>query len=123
MEFKKGITATFNLSAFTELQNRTLKIMGTKGEIRGVDTLNQIEVRLFGEQDYKTIEPEIVKGGHGGGDTGIMDDFVSLLRGNDGKALTSADISVESHVMAFAAEHSRTTGKSVEIKKFYEEMV
>jgi len=123
MEFEKGITATFNLSAFTELQNRTLKIMGTKGEIRGVDTLNQIEVRLFGEQDYKTIEPEIVKGGHGGGDTGIMDDFVSLLRGKDGKALTSADISVESHVMAFAAEHSRTTGKSVEIKKFYEEMV
>ena len=123
MEFEKGITATFNLSAFTELQNRTLKIMGTKGEIRGVDTLNQIEVRLFGEKDYKIIEPEVVKGGHGGGDTGIMDDFVSLLRGKEGKALTSADISVESHVMAFAAEHSRTTGKSVEIKKFYEEMV
>jgi len=47
-----------------------------------------------------------------------MDDFVNLLRGKDEKALTSADISVESHVMAFVVEHSRITGKSVEIKKW-----
>ncbi|MCH4888409.1 Gfo/Idh/MocA family oxidoreductase [Acidaminobacter sp. JC074] len=123
MEFEKGITATFNLSAFTEEQNRTLKIMGTKGEIRGIDTKNQIEVRLFGNEDYTLIEPEVLTGGHNGGDTGIMNDFVSLLKGQEGKALTSADVSVESHVMAFAAEHSRLSGKSVDIKSFYDEMV
>ena len=123
MEFEKGITATFNLSAFTELQNRTLKIMGTKGEIRGIDTENQIEVRLFGDDNYQLIEPDVVEGGHNGGDTGIMNDFVHLLQGNEGKALTSAEISVESHVMAFAAEHSRVNRKTVKIKEFYNEMV
>jgi len=123
LTFENGITATFNLSAFTEQQNRTLKIMGTKGEIRGIDTLNQIEVRLFGQEEYKLIEPEVIAGGHNGGDTGIMNDFVSLLKGQEGKALTSADISVESHLMAFAAEHSRQTGQTVDIKAFYNEMV
>lgn len=119
MVFENGVTATFNLSAFTDKQNRTLKVMGTKGEIRGVDTLNQIELRLFGDENYQIIEPEVVQGGHGGGDTGIMDDFVSLLKGQEGKALTSAEISVESHVMAFAAEESRVTGQTVNIKEFY----
>lgn len=123
MEFEKNITATFNLSAFTELQNRTLKIMGTKGEIRGIDTMNQIEIRLFGQSDYQVIEPKIVEGGHGGGDTGIMNDFIDLIQGREGKALTSADVSVESHVMAFAAEHSRVNKKTVKIKEFYNEMV
>lgn len=123
LEFEKGITATFNLSAFTEKQNRTLKIMGTKGEIRGIDTENKIEVRIFASNEYQLIEPNLLAGGHGGGDTGIMNDFVDLLNGKSGKALTSADVSVESHIMAFAAEHSRLTGKSVEIKKFYDEKV
>ncbi len=123
LEFEKGITATFNLSAFTEQQNRTLKIMGTKGEIRAIDTDNKIEVRLFGTDTYQLIEPETLTGGHNGGDTGIMNDFVNLMNGQSGKALTSADVSVESHVMAFAAEHSRITGQTINIKEFYKEMV
>jgi predicted dehydrogenase len=123
LEFDKGITATFNLSAFTEQQNRTLKIMGTKGEIRAIDTDNKIEVRIFGTDTYQLIEPDTLAGGHNGGDTGIMNDFVNLMNGQSGKALTSADVSVESHVMAFAAEHSRITGQTINIKEFYKEMV
>lgn len=123
MTFDNGVTATFNLSAFTELQNRTIKIMGTKGEIRGIDSLNQIEVRMFGEEKYQQIVPETLEGGHGGGDTGIMNDFVALLKGEAGQALTSADVSVESHVMAFAAEEARVKNKVINIKEFYQEMV
>lgn len=123
MAFVNGVTATFNLSAFTEKQNRTIKIMGTLGELRGDDVQNIIELKTFASDTSQLIKPEIVRGGHGGGDTGIMNDFVKLLEGKPGKALTSAEVSVESHVMAFAAEQSRVTGQTVGIKEFYHKML
>ena len=118
MEFENGITSTFNLSAFTNNCNRTLKIMGTRGEIRANDLMQEVEVQLFG-QDSKEIFKCKPVGGHGGGDYGLMDDFVKLIQSGRNDALTSADISVESHVMAFAAEDSRVNGVSINLEEFY----
>ncbi len=123
MEFEKGVTATFNLSAFTDKTHRTIKIMGTKGEIRGDDRKNILEVLQFGKEENLLIEPLLVAGGHGGGDTGIMNDFVSLLNNKNGTGLTSAEISVESHVMAFAAEESRVREKVIFVDGYYKSVV
>ncbi|WP_425447642.1 Gfo/Idh/MocA family protein [Dethiothermospora halolimnae] len=119
MEFEDGINITFNLSAFTNGIHRFIKIMGAKGEIIGDDSKNEIEVNIFGSNEKKIITPERVAGGHGGGDNGIMNDFVSLLLSKKGKALTSADVSVESHIMAFAAEESRLSNKAINMEEFY----
>lgn len=119
MEYENEVTATFNLSAFTDKTHRTIKLMGSLGEIRGDDRTSEIELTIFG-QESKKIKLDSVKGRHGGGDYGIMEDFVNLLKGNEGKALTSADVSVESHVMAFACEKSRHQGVVVNIKEFYD---
>lgn len=119
IEFEGGITATFNLCAFTGDIHRTIKIMGTEGQIIADDiNKEEIEVTRFG------CEKEIIylnqsNGGHGGGDYGIMKDFISLIKDGTGKALTSADVSVESHIMAFAAEESRVTNKSINLADFY----
>lgn len=121
MEFEDGITATFNLSAFTNKVHRSIKIMGTEGEIRAIDTANEIEVHRFASNERRIINPEVITGGHGGGDHGIMNDFISLIKEGNGKALTSADISVESHVMSFAAEESRVNNRSINLKDFYEQ--
>ncbi|GLI50367.1 hypothetical protein TSYNTROOL_04530 [Tepidanaerobacter syntrophicus] len=48
-----------------------------------------------------------------------MDDFVSLVLSKNGKALTSAEKSVQSHMMAFAAEESRLNNVIVNMKEFY----
>ncbi|MCT4563377.1 MAG: Gfo/Idh/MocA family oxidoreductase [Maledivibacter sp.] len=119
LEFEDGITATFNLCAFTNKINRTLKIMGTKGEIRAVDSKNEIEVQLFDTNERRIINPEEVSGGHGGGDTRIMEDFVSLILSDRRNALTSATISVQSHMMAFAAEESRLNNRVITMKDYY----
>jgi len=119
MEFENDVTATFNLSAFTDKTHRTIKLMGSLGEIRGDDRKSVIELTVFGEET-QLIELDSVKGRHGGGDYGIMEDFVNLLKGSEGKALTSAEVSVESHVMAFACEESRHNGLVVNIKSFYD---
>ncbi|WP_461615399.1 Gfo/Idh/MocA family protein [Clostridium sp. Marseille-QA1073] len=119
LEFENNVTVTFNLSAFTNQVNRTLKIMGTKGEIRAIDSKNEIEVQLFDTNERKVLNPKQITGGHGGGDTGIMEDFISLILSNKSKALTSANVSVQSHMMAFAAEESRLTDKVVNMKDYY----
>lgn len=119
LEFKNGITATFNLSAFTNKVHRTIKVMGTKGELQGDDSKNEIEYQLFNTNEKKVITPKRVMGGHGGGDTGLMDDFVSLMLSKQGEALTSASKSVQSHMMAFAAEESRLKGETIILKDYY----
>jgi predicted dehydrogenase len=118
MEFEGGTTATFNLCAFTDDIHRTIKIMGTEGQIIAEDISNKIELTRFGCKK-EIIKIEEVTGGHGGGDHGIMQDFISLIKNGTGEALTSADVSVESHIMAFAAEESRLTKKSIELSDFY----
>ena len=49
--------------------------------------------------------------GHGGGDWRLMANWVEAVASQDASLLTSSlDASVESHVMAFAAERSRLRG-------------
>lgn len=119
LEFENEVTVDFNLSAFTNICFRNLKIMGTKGEIVGNDVKNEIEIQLFGLDEKRILNPKKIVGGHGGGDTGIMEDFISLINKEKDEALTSARKSVQSHMMAFAAEESRLENKIVMMKDFY----
>ena len=48
--------------------------------------------------------------GHGGGDDRMMDAFVEMLTNEGTAPKTSIDVSVDSHIMAMAAEHSRLCG-------------
>ena len=53
--------------------------------------------------------------GHGGGDAQLIKDFITLLQGKEvpGSRLSSIDRSVESHLVALAAERSRLNGGEV----------
>ncbi|MCJ8343554.1 MAG: Gfo/Idh/MocA family oxidoreductase, partial [Cetobacterium sp.] len=125
INFENGVNVTFNLCAFTDDVCRTIKIMGTKGEIRGNDLKNHIEVYRFGEGEGRfknngkeEIIPETLIGGHGGGDTGLMNDFIDLCLNRKTSSKTDPRTSLESHIMAFAAEESRITGSVVYLKDF-----
>ncbi|MGL6154292.1 MAG: Gfo/Idh/MocA family protein [Cetobacterium sp.] len=127
INFKNGVNVTFNLCAFTDEVCRTIKIMGTKGEIRGNDAKNNIEVYRFGQGEgrfcngaVEVITPEILVGGHGGGDTGLMNDFIDLCLDRKSDSRTDPRTSLESHIMAFAAEESRVSGKVVYLNDFIE---
>ncbi|MGG1637423.1 Gfo/Idh/MocA family protein [Paenibacillus sp. NRS-1760] len=126
LEFANSVTAAFTMSAFTRDVSRTIKLMGTKGEIRGAMEKNEIEVIHFGSGKIERIAFEDMGGhvGHGGGDMGLLKDFLKLVR-EDGKSegLTSASQSVQSHLMAFAAEQSRVDGNSINLKDFAESIL
>ncbi|GER86964.1 oxidoreductase [Dictyobacter vulcani] len=121
LEFANQVTAVFTMCAFTENCERTIKLMGTKGEIRGAMEKGEIEVIDFASKARKVITFPSVEGtaGHGGGDFGLMRDFVRLVQ-QDGQQVgrTSAATSVQSHLMAFAAEEARLTRQVIALDEF-----
>ena len=123
LRFRNGITATFNLSGFTNKMTRTIKIMGEDGEIRASEAENEIEITRFAgnwktEPETEIIRPAEGVGGHSGGDSGIVDDFLGMLEGRETANATDIHESVESHMMACAAEEARLTGTVVRIADF-----
>jgi predicted dehydrogenase len=123
LEFVNGVTATLTVSAFTAENARTLKLFGTEGELRGHMEKGDIEVRRFRDGHGREVPaprrttPE-TGGGHGGGDDRMMAAFVERARRRrDGEPVdepaTSLAVSIESHLMAFAAEESRASGATI----------
>lgn len=114
MVFENGTTMNFTMCAFTESCYRYCKFMGTKGEIEADMLSNLIHVRVFGQPeeiiDVKKLSQ--AKTGHGGGDSGIVEDLLELLlEGKETTGRTSTlESSMESHFMALAAEESRLQG-------------
>lgn len=121
MQFANGVCATFTVTAFTQDCCRTMRAMGSLGELE-IDMLqNRVMLRRFGQPEeiielYKLTDRFA---GHGGGDEGLMDAFAALLQSEDSFPLTSIDVSIDSHIMALAAERSRLQGGTcINLRKF-----
>lgn len=120
MQFAKGKTACHTMTAFSKEVYRDLKIHGTKAELVGVIEANSFEVRYFGgEVEKVTIDLSGVNvGGHMGGDFFMMDSLYKTLNGEVASGVTFLDVSIDSHLMSFAAEKSRLSGgNAVKIQK------
>jgi predicted dehydrogenase len=117
MLFENGLTVSFIINGLTYECNRNIRLYGTEGEVRGDLLRNTIDVYSFHSGTTEHIELHSYQDLHGGGDHGIIHDFVEVLRGG-GQKLTTVQNSLESHIIAFAAEESRRTGKLVDIKEY-----
>ena len=118
LDFKRGATASFTMTAFANDEGRVIKVMGTKGEIIGQAAENSLQYVTYLDQARHAIRVS-PSGGHMGGDSALMRDFVRLLRSDDGEdALTSADRSVASHLLALAAEKSRVEGRNIRMDEY-----
>ena len=112
-----GSTISFTMCAFTEDCYRTFKAMGTKGEIEADMKSNLIRVREFGKEeeiiDIGKLSSDLK--GHGGGDSGIVQDFLEMLLtdAQPNERTTTLEHSMESHFIALAAEESRLHGGQV----------
>lgn len=122
MEFEDGVTALFSMSSFTPTVSRTIKIMGTKGQIDGHMEKNSIKVTSFLTLEEKEVKIENTGGreGHGGGDMGMMKAFCEYIGGSySGNEISEIRISAENHMLSFAAEESRINGgRVIEISRY-----
>lgn len=117
-EMEDGSTATFNMIGFSSENIRTIRIFGTKGDIRAHQGKNEIEIYDFltGKKELVEIDKSIIGSSHGGGDERLLEDFLDAVSGKPSKVKTSGYKSLQSHLMAFAAEKSRKEGRAVEIQ-------
>lgn len=122
LEFENQMTASLTMCAFTNRCERTITLMGTKGQIKGNMELGELEYI-----DFLTGKEEIIRlhtstKGHSGSDEHMMEDFVELVRA-DGEmgSRSAAALSVESHLAALAAEESRVTGRTILLSEFRNE--
>ncbi|MEN6316455.1 MAG: Gfo/Idh/MocA family oxidoreductase [Clostridiaceae bacterium] len=118
IEFEDGITAAFTMCAFTRDVSRTLKLMGTEGEIRGAMEKNEIEIIPFNGNEKKVISLKEQKSGHGGGDEAIVREFIRLVQSGEDVRSISATESTQGTLMAFAAEEARVTNRVVAMKEY-----
>ncbi|MGC9530573.1 MAG: Gfo/Idh/MocA family protein [Candidatus Bipolaricaulaceae bacterium] len=119
LEFADGTTAALTVCGFTAENTRTVKLMGTRGEIRGHLASGEIDIWDFRSGERTGVQVEGGPG-HAGGDQGLMRAFLErtsrLVRGEaPAQALTSLEESVDSHLMALAAERARREGKVVNL--------
>ena len=122
MEFKNSVTASFTMCAFTNEVSRTIKLMGTEGEIRGAMEKDEIEILRFAGGTKTKICLNPGTSGHGGGDEGIMRNFVKLLQTDTEDRLASSGVSIRSHLLAFAAEKSRLEKRVIDIDQYTREL-
>lgn len=113
MRFDKNITATFSMEGLTSYEGRCTRIMGTKGDIVGDMESYTITDFRTGHQTSWSLKTDF----HGGGDHRLVQDWVQAV-GHQNPAILSStiDVSVVSHLMAFAAERSRLN-HAIEIVK------
>ncbi len=122
MLFEDDVTVTFTMNAFNK-GGRFIHIMGTKGELHGaMEGGGPVSLYEFGTKTTTEIPLETQEGalhGHSGGDDGIMSALYEYLTGQyKGCSIGDISVSVDNHLIVFAAEQSRLTGTVVDMEEY-----
>jgi predicted dehydrogenase len=128
MEFESGVSGVLFMHGHAHEEARTMRYDGTRATLRGKFSYgidDSIEIHDHRTGHVERIDPQAGDSGHGGGDAGVMAAFVRVLREPSAvsapavsSALTSSRESLESHLMAFAAEEARVNGSIVQMDRF-----
>ncbi|MBN1260728.1 MAG: Gfo/Idh/MocA family oxidoreductase [Anaerolineae bacterium] len=122
LELQSGGSAALVMHGHSHREGRTMRYDGTRATLRGCAYTYEQRIEIH---DHLTGKVDVITpgagrrnaSGHGGGDAGIMQAFVRAVR-DRGQALTSARESLESHLMAFAAEQARCAGQVIDMHAY-----
>jgi predicted dehydrogenase len=125
MEFPSGLAASLTMQGASFVEGRTVRIDGRRATLLANESRAEIVVHDHLTDEETVIHTARGMGGHGGGDEGLIGAFVAAVRdgGQHPGVMTSASESVESHLIAFAAEQARLSGVPVEMSAFRREVL
>jgi predicted dehydrogenase len=112
LRFASGLRATLTVTAFSSETTRTVRAVGSHGEIVGHLERGTLDVRDFASGEERRLEVGPAHG-HADADRAFLRDLVTRLRAGEGPSGTDLRTSLDSHAMAFAAERSRREGREV----------
>lgn len=115
MEFVGGLTASFTAIAFTDDRVRETELMGTRGSLRGDGRTLTFQDFLHRRQEtWEVLHP----GRHLGGEERMITEFLEAVRERRPPRIdTGPRASLNSHLLAFAAETARKQGRVVTIPR------
>jgi predicted dehydrogenase len=117
METESGTSVVLVMHGHSNEEVRTMRYDGTRATLRGrfaYGMQDEIEIHDHRSGRVERIRPRATPGGHGGGDEGLMRAFILAVHDRP-SSLTSAREALESHLMAFAAEEARVSGRSLDL--------
>jgi predicted dehydrogenase len=125
LELESGASVVLVMHGHSHEEGRTMRYDGTRATLRARFTFGSpdvIEIHDHLTGRVERVSPRATAGGHGGGDEGIVAAFLRAVRdpsaASAGEAATTARESLESHLMAFAAEQARIEGAVVDMARF-----
>ena len=122
LQFANGLTASLTMQGASPLEGRTLRIDGMRATLFGNEARKQLEVHDHRTGAVESLHPVLPANGHGGGDAGVMHDFLQALQTGERHVLTSAADSLVSHLLAFAAEDARLDRRVVDVPAYLEQV-
>jgi predicted dehydrogenase len=122
MEMEDGTSVVLVMHGHSHQEGRTMRYDGSRATLLGYYYTTAYEIQIH---DHLTGKVEVIRkpvgaiaaAGHGGADAQLMAGFVRAVH-DHAAALTPARDSLESHLMAFAAEEARTSGAIVQMAEF-----
>lgn len=118
LHFENGVDAQLTITAFSGKITRFVRIMGTRGELQGDLAKNLICHTDFATMKKTKIHLDVPAEGHHGGDRGLTGSFAFSVASGATTLPTTLAQSLESHLMAFAAEKARREHTVVDFKGF-----
>ena len=126
VEFEDGSIGTFDLVGSVAREDRYIHVIGEDGEIFATRGDAYYTVRTYDYEAKEYVERKydvsaLSVGGHGGGDYNIMRDVIAYLNGEGASiSMTHIGDSVNGHLIAYAAEDSRKSGRVVSLSEYGE---
>ncbi|NND04570.1 MAG: Gfo/Idh/MocA family oxidoreductase [Acidimicrobiia bacterium] len=118
MQLESGASVVLVMHGHSAEESRTMRYDGTRATLRArFGRESTIEVTDHATGRTEKIAVDVAQGSHGGGDSGLLAAFLADVE-TGSAPLTSAAESVESHVLAFAAEEARLSGKTVDVAAY-----
>ena len=119
VEFEDGKTAVFTVHGLAAREERTLRITGAVGELRGVLHAGIIELTRHGSLEVERFEIPGSMVGHYGGDDGLIEHFLDVAsRGAVEDVRASGRSALDGHLLGFAAEEARLDGEIVDLPEW-----
>ncbi|ETN89025.1 Gfo/Idh/MocA family protein [Thermus sp. NMX2.A1] len=118
LEYREGQTASLHVEGLSRMRFRETRVFGTEGELFGDGERIWVHHFLRGERvvEVGRFGEASVRGGHGGGDGGLVEAFLrAVALGEEGLLEPFAE-AVYAHRLTFLAEEARRTGRVVAVE-------
>lgn len=124
MQFEGDISASLTMHGHSHNEGRSTRIEGTRATLQAFFGLGGSWIEIDEHRsDHSTRYDTTgnVRGAHGGGDIELLTAFVESVRdGNNLESLTIARQTLQSHLLAFAAEEARLGNRVVNMETYTE---